>query len=467
MDNLRDWIDTVDPKDLKVLSIGGSDPGGGAGVQQDVRTFCVLGAYGTFIPTALTAQNSLGIHDIEPLSPSFLEKEINLLLEDIPIRAVKIGMLHNQAIVDAVARALSAYSSKIPVVLDPVLASKDKRDLLDKEAMEPLLNKLFPISSVITPNIPEAQAILGMEINDRDDLITASRRLFELASQKASSVFKAVIIKGGHSKKEIVTDLLFTGMEFYEFSGERIHSPHTHGTGCAYSAAIATFIGSGLKIERATALAREFMDLSIRGGFSLGSGIGPVNTQALQKDLYESPMILDRLDAACSLLEESPKAHNLCPEIQINLGYATPNAVKRSEVAAFPGRIVRVGKRLKRVKDPRFGASWHISSIILSAMKFDRNIRSAMNIRIDDAFLERAKALGLRVGFFSRGEEPLDIKEIEGSSLSWGVKTAIKASGGIVPDLIYDDGDTGKEPVIRVLGTNPIEVVNKALSLIT
>ncbi|WP_067617024.1 bifunctional hydroxymethylpyrimidine kinase/phosphomethylpyrimidine kinase [Dissulfuribacter thermophilus] len=466
MKTLHDWFRHIVHNDVKVMAIGGSDPGGGAGIQQDIRTVTVLGGYGSGIPTALTVQNSLGVEDVSPVDSLYLERQLENCLSDIQFDAIKIGMILTKENVEAISKVLTRYAQGIPVVLDPVLSSKNEKALLKEEALKVFFDKILPVVTVITPNIPEAKRLLGDEDDQTIDQEELGKRLFKLIDGLTQRDI-AVIIKGGHGTEgEKVKDVLVDRDGKVAIYGQRIATTHSHGTGCAYASSLATFLGAHVSLRDAMRLAREFIEISLRESSSLGAGIGPVNTLTILKRAYEREIVIGALKDACSRLESHPKAGLLCPEIQINLGYALSAASQKHDIAAFPGRIVRIGTQLTRVREPEFGASSHVANIILTAMRFDPSIRSAMDIKMSDQFLEKANRVGLKVAFFSRKDEPKNIKEIEGSSLSWGVKTAIEANQGLVPDLIWDDGDIGKEPAIRVLGKDPLDVVKKALSLI-
>ena len=465
MKKLRDWAKKSIGLDIKVLAIGGSDPGGGAGIQQDIRTITALGAYGTGVPTALTIQNTQGVEAVLPVEATSLKRQLQNCLMDIRFDALKLGMLATKENLDVICEVFSDYPPVI-LVVDPVFSSKNHSVLLEEEGIFELIEKIGPYATVITPNIPEAKRLLGLEPEEPISQEGLSKRLFERAAQKAGKEV-AIIVKGGHGDDDsLLMDILCHRDGVFSVGGMRVKTPHTHGTGCAYSSSLATFLGAGIGLKDAMKLCREFMEVSLLGSAGMGTGIGPVNTLAPLKQTFEKEFILEELSAACAILEGHPESGRLAPEIQINLGFALSFARSKEDVAAFPGRIVRVGKRLTRVRAPAFGASSHVANIILTAMRFDPRIRSAMDIRMDKGLLERAQDAGMSVAFFSRKEEPKDVKEREGSSLSWGVKKAILENRGRVPDLIWDDGDWGKEPAIRVLGKDPGDVVKKALSLL-
>ncbi len=252
-----------------VLTIAGSDSGGGAGIQADLKTITVLGAFGMSAITAITAQNTKEIKALQPLSADLVARQIQTVAEDITIHAAKTGMLVNKEIIEAVAQAIK--NNKIqPLVVDPVLISKSDRALLAEEAYQSLIHSLFPLATLITPNLPEAQILSGLPIKSNKDRQEACRKLYELGPQ-------AVLIKGGHDNKQEVKDLLFDGSNFHTFTAKRIDTLNTHGTGCTLSAAIATFLAKGLKLPEAITKAKQFITEAIRFSLPVGHGHGPLN----------------------------------------------------------------------------------------------------------------------------------------------------------------------------------------------
>ena len=244
------------------------------------------------------------------------------------------------------------------------------------------------------------------------------------------------------------------------FGSPRIESENTHGTGCTISAAIATYLAQGRSIPEAVFEAKEFIYQAIKYAFPLGSGHGPTNHFAL----LARQEVIASLEQAVETLRRAG-AGALIPEVRSNLGYALPNAGDAGDVAAFPGRIVRVGQNTAIIARPEFGASRYVAGMILAACAVDPSKRAAMNIRFDEAYLEKAREPGFASVGFDRNKEPEEIKNREGYSLSWGVVEAIK-NAGAVPDLIFDRGGVGKEPMIRIFGKNPQEVIMKALKLL-
>ncbi|MGQ9498925.1 MAG: bifunctional hydroxymethylpyrimidine kinase/phosphomethylpyrimidine kinase [Dissulfurimicrobium sp.] len=443
----------------RLLSIAGSDPGGGAGIQQDIKVFTALGVYGSAVITALTIQNTLGVQGVLPVDADFVARQTTAVLKDIRPHAIKTGMLMDSMIIEAVSHAISSsVNDAILVVVDPVMIAKDGTPLLEKEAVCVLKDRLLSIADVITPNIPEAEALLEMRIPDVGVMRKAALDLLRMVKKGGS-----VVLKGGHLEGSMALDIVATPNGVTELPHDRIQTIHTHGTGCTFSSALAVFLAEGCNVTEAARKAKVFVTTAIRGAFKIGCGIGPTNPIAPLENSLERFDVIRRLEEAADHLSSLP-CRALVPEVQINIGYSLPWPDSIMDVAAFPGRIIGFKDGAKAVSCPEFGASSHVARIILTAMSFDPAFRSAMNIRFDGNYIKRAVRLGLTVQEFSRDEEPEEVRIREGSTLSWGVRKAIERAGR-VPDLIFDLGAVGKEPMIRLIGKEPAEVVEKALKI--
>ncbi|WP_069807186.1 bifunctional hydroxymethylpyrimidine kinase/phosphomethylpyrimidine kinase [Vulcanisaeta thermophila] len=446
----------------RALTIAGLDSGGGAGITADLKTFHALGVYGMVALTAVTAQNTLGVRAVQEIDPSIVEAQINAVAEDIGVDAAKTGMLSSSPIMEAVARTVRKWG--FPLVVDPVMYAKSGDPLIRPEAMETLKRVVIPIAKVITPNAPEASHLAGFRVETLDD----ARRAAKVIAEELHP--EVVIVKGGHLTGSESIDIVYfrdTG-EYRELRAPRIETKNTHGTGCSFSAAIAAGLAKGLSTWDAIKLAKELITTAIRYSLPLGHGHGPVNPMAwLEQRAYRYDVI-EELNKALKIIEDNAALLGpYIPEVQSNIGYALPGLYARdvNDVAAVPGRIVRYMGMAKPSGPPTFGASSHVARYILTAMKYDESIRSAMNIKYDEKLIEKAKSVGFVVSSYDRTKEPEDVKSREGASIPWGTEQAIKAVGR-VPDIIYHRGDWGKEPEIIVLGRDPIDVVNKVLRLL-
>jgi hydroxymethylpyrimidine kinase / phosphomethylpyrimidine kinase / thiamine-phosphate diphosphorylase len=440
-----------------VLTVAGSDSGGGAGIQADLKTITVLGGFGMSALTALTAQNTRGVEASWPVPADFVVRQIEAVASDLPIHAAKTGMLANREIVEAVGDAFRRLEIR-PVIVDPVMVAKSGHPLLREDDSRCLAGSLFPLARLITPNLPEASLLAGRPVETDSQLREAARALFDMGPE-------AVLIKGGHGRGPESADLLYDGHGFTSFPAPRLETPNTHGTGCTYSAAIATFLARAFPLPEAVLLAKRFITDAIRFSLPLGGGHGPTNPYAAAFRDAERFRVLEALKGAAKDLRGRPELNRLFPEVQSNMGYALPFASDATEVAAFPGRIVRLPEGLEPASPAEFGASRHIAGIILAAMRTYPELRAAMNIAFSEQTLRSAGEKDLLAAGFDRTREPDDVKRREGSTLEWGTLEAIRASTHR-PDLIFDRGETGKEPMIRILGTDPQDVIRKLLLLV-
>jgi hydroxymethylpyrimidine/phosphomethylpyrimidine kinase len=255
----------------RVLIVAGSDSGGGAGIQADVKAVTVLGGYAATAITALTAQNTLGVHGIVPVEPDFVALQMQVVLSDIGADAIKIGMLASAKIVERVAATCRSLAPMVPIVLDPVLIAKGGASLLEPSAQRALVTELLPMAALITPNAPEAAALTGVKVEREADLERAAERLLLLGAS-------AVLVKGGHLPGETVVDVLRTADgALVRFESPRLQTRSTHGTGCTLASAIAAGIAEGLTLTDAVERARAYVFEAIRSAPGLGSGHGPLN----------------------------------------------------------------------------------------------------------------------------------------------------------------------------------------------
>ena len=253
----------------RVLIIAGSDSGGGAGIQGDIKTVSALGGYAATAITALTAQNTQGVFGIHDVPTDFIRQQMVLVLDDIGADAIKTGMLHNADVIETVADTLKNYSA-IPLVVDPVMIAKGGHTLLQDTAVNALIQKLLPIASLLTPNAPEAQALSGIAVKDRDSMLSAATALQNLGA-------RAVLLKGGHLTGDTIHDLLLTPEGTHWYTHPRIQTPHTHGTGCTMASAIATGLAQGAALPQAVENARLYVLGAIKNAPGFGDGHGPLN----------------------------------------------------------------------------------------------------------------------------------------------------------------------------------------------
>ena len=257
----------------RALTIAGSDPSGGAGIQADLKTFSSCGCYGTSAIVAIVDENTVGVTGVHPVPVDFVAGQIKSVLDDIGADAIKIGMLHSSELILAIRKTLAYYNIR-NIVLDPVMVATSGDKLLQDEAIETLRQELIPFARVITPNIPEAEVLLGRKINGQHDFPEAVREL-------SSNCNVSVLLKAGHLKEDTLTDVFYNAVtgEMIELTSERIHTKNTHGTGCTFSSAIAAFLAHDLPLNDAIRHAKEYLKSAIAAGamYEIGKGHGPVH----------------------------------------------------------------------------------------------------------------------------------------------------------------------------------------------
>ena len=254
----------------RVLVVAGSDSGGGAGIQADTKAITALGAYAGTAITALTAQDTLGVHGVMPVPVAFIRQQVELFLADIGADAIKTGMLGDAATIDAVCDVLAARAPGVPLVADPVMVAKGGASLLARDAVETLKRRLLPLATLLTPNLPEAEALSGMDIRDPDAMEAAALALLTLG-------VPAVLLKGGHLEGDLVVDILATADGVERFTSPRLDTPHTHGTGCTLASDIAAGLAQGMALRDAVARARRYVHAAIGSAPGLGRGHGPLD----------------------------------------------------------------------------------------------------------------------------------------------------------------------------------------------
>ncbi|XRO75859.1 thiamine-phosphate synthase family protein [Methanocaldococcus sp. 28A] len=403
-----------------ILAIGGYDPTGGAGISADIKTSHELGVYCPTITTSIIPQNNKMVYEKFDLPEKNIEKQFKAIFDEFDVEYVKTGVLTQPAI-DVLLKYIDKYNLK--VICDPVLASTTKFSFVDEELMKKYV-KLFNKSFLITPNREEYKKIVDFVKNNnlkiKDDLY--------------------ILITG-------IDDILKTGSETVNtFKGHKVER-EVHGTGCVYSTAITAFLSKGYVLEDAIREAKRFVLSSIiyakKTKFGYNSNPTYINREKVIKNLSYAIYLLKKMD------------FTLIPEVGSNIAESLPFPRDFNDVAALTGRIIK--NKLGGfyiVGDIEFGASEHIAKIILSANKFNPEIRACMNIKYDDELIKMLKDK-FTISSFDRKEEPPNV-----STMEWGTKFACEKFGR-VPDIIYDRGGEGKEPMIRVLGRDTIEVIKK------
>ncbi len=442
------------------LTIGGSDSSGGAGIQADLKSFMIAGVHGTSVITCATSQNTMGVRDIYPLPIETVESQIDAILDDFDVGAAKTGMLYTPEIAKLVAEKMG----EIKLVVDPVLISTTEHSLSLPHLAGAIKRYLVPSCHIIIPNIREAERLCGMKLNDMEDVKNACTALHEMGAEN-------VLVKGGHLKGN-ASDILFDGDRFYTFTLPRMNRK-AHGSGCTFSALITAFLVGGEKLTEVARKAKAYTWSSITGGISPGKGVAgvdivrqradhiPVVDELGKSNKEKTEVWLSLQNAVDEVLSFIPAS--LIPEVGINFVYALRGASCYRDACGIEGRVVKAGKEGNAFQagECRFGASKHISSIVLACMKYDGNVRAVMNIAYSADTVNACRAAGLTIGNFDRKDEPAGE-----STMEWGTEHAIKSTG-FIPDVVWDGGGAGKEAMIRVIGKNPAEIVEKVRKIIT
>jgi len=428
----------------KVLSIAGSDSGGGAGIQQDLKVFSSIGVHGTTVITSVTAQNTLGVQDYTVLPTEIISAQIDSVFSDIRPDAIKTGMLANTEVISVVRKKLKGY--KAPnLVIDPVMVSTSGHRLLEEDAVE-ALRKLFPMAVLITPNIPEAEILSGMRINSRSDM------------KKAAEEIGDCVVKGGHLD---AVDVLYYKGDFSLFKGSGRVEEKIHGAGCAFSAAITAYLAKDYSVPDAVKKAKEYVDEAINRNMAVGSGarildtgnIKPGRTYAEKR----KAAVIENLEEAVTRFVSDENTYKLIPQVGANIVMALDNAKRVSEIAGLTGRLIRDRSRVVPVGWIDYGASTTTGRVLLTARRHDKKIRSAMVLRFGEDVISACMKAKLSAVEFER-----DAQKPDGETVEYGTDYAIKLCKK-VPDIIYDRGGAKKEAIVRVFGTDAINVVEKAL----
>jgi hydroxymethylpyrimidine kinase/phosphomethylpyrimidine kinase len=437
----------------RALTIAGSDSSGGAGIQADLKTFAALGVYGASVITALTAQNSMGVHAVHEVPVEIVEAQLAAIIDDqgLAVDYAKTGMLYSPAIIETVAAAVARY--RIPFVLDPVMMAGSGGFLLEAEALHTLVKQLVPRCSVITPNVPEARTLSGLEIRTTEDAKVAARMIHQLGAP-------AVVIKGGHLEDERAagwaTDILYDGefalLRFPLVQTERV----VHGGGCSFSAALAAELARDRPLHEAAAAAKRFVHHAIAGGTEIGAMLVVDQLQHIRTDA-DRYAVLSNVTAAVRILSSLDGFAEVLPEVGTNIGMAIADARREEDIAAVDGRIVRTKDGI-RAGCVAFGASDHVARLILAMMGRDSACRSTINLRYSPAILKTCSLLGMTISSFDRANEPAGEE-----TMAWGVR---EASCAFVPEVIYDLGAVGKEPMVRIFGSTAMEVAEKVKRIV-
>lgn len=438
-----------------ILTIAGSDSGGGAGIQADLKTIAMLGGFGASVITALTAQNTTAVTGIHAVPPEFVGQQLSAVLADLTVRAAKTGMLFSSEIIRTVAARLSRRD--FPLVVDPVCVAQSGARLLEESAVSDMVRHLFPITDLLTPNVPEAELFTGLALKTPQDIAEAAERLLAMGP-------KAVLIKGGHMDSPASTDWYATpGQKPLPLMQGRVDTRNLHGTGCTLSAAIAAGLGRGHDMLTSVRKAQQYLQSALRASYSVGAGGGSPNHAVPLLREQARLGTLDELAEAGRVLSLLPRFARLIPEVRSNLVLALPYAMSALDIAAFSGRITctRRGEVIL-AGGPEFGASSHMARVLLAARKSNSRLTCALNIVCDDEVLAAVRRAGLLCAGFDRADEPADGLGREGGTMDWGTQAALEAAPDPrAVDAVIDMGGPGKEAMIRLLAQTPNDLIAK------
>lgn len=433
---------TISEKRPNLLTIGGSDPSSGAGIQSDIRVFSFLGANPFSVITAITSQNTQGFFAVQKTSPKLVESQLDAILSDFAIDAIKISMVYDEKTIRTTYQKIR--NLQIPIIIDPVVKSTTGGTLLQEKAIHEY-RKILKLATIITPNLEEAKIISNAKKN---------LSVLEI-SKKISKLGPRNVVITGIREGNRVKDFVYQKEKSYYISGEFIDNTN-HGSGCNYSAALTYALAKNNSIRNAARFAKDFAFQSIKESKKIGSGI-----------VITSPIdpVIGNLTKSVFDFGRIKKAYTLIPECQTNFVFAKSNPKSRNEIAGINGRIVKAEKKIIIAGQIKYGGSKHVASAVLEVAKKFPSIRSAINIKYSKETLDIFKKSNFNVLSYDRKMEPKKTKSKENSSVSWGTAKAIESSK-TPPDAIYHKGDFGKESMIIIFGETP-EIVLRKLNLIT
>ncbi|MBD3339365.1 MAG: hypothetical protein GF353_09665 [Candidatus Lokiarchaeota archaeon] len=458
------------------LTIAGSDPSSGAGVQADIRTFDNCGVHPLSVITALTYQTATDFYGYTAVSEEEMKNQLEPILENYPVEYVKTGMIPNEKILSMLLRYVKKYNLK--VITDPVtLSSAGKR--LSTENMESIVEKkLIPNVVVLTPNVYEAEIyshkkILVDGFCDVDDIIRAGEVILDKMNENSDSISeirqeKAVLIKSGPIDEQTLVDALV----MYKKEGDNFNLKHqlykkkklnidgnVHGTGCVFSSSIAAFLSRGNSLEKAIDLAEEFFNEKFQHILRLSD-----EGKVIDLTVSEQKMkVINEIKRIYNFFSSEKIFSKLIPEVRTNISCSLPNASKKDEIAGIEGRITIINGYPQASGNIKFNVSDHTARLILTAKQFDSSINIVINLKYKPSLIEKIeKETDLKLYEFVRERQPNAVKKKEHSTMQFLIEEYINKTGErVIPDIIWDNGAKGKEPMIRLFGKNSKDIIKK------
>ncbi len=432
---------------MNLLSIGGSDPSSGAGIQSDIKTFSSFNTHCLTVITAITSQNTSRFGMVEPISEKILKSQLTSVMSDFKIDGIKIGMVYNSQIIKSLHQQLKKL--KVPIVIDPVFKSTTGGSLIESSAIKDFQKFLIPLATVITPNKFEAEIISKTKINRKNTPEKVAKIIQKMGAEN-------VVITGIQTKNNQISDFILEKNKKYIISGDKI-SKINHGSGCNYSAAIILALVKKKSMRESVQFAKQFTYNSIKNAKKIGKGI-------VITDIQEFDKINLELTDAINKFVEIKNIYKNIPECQINFVYSKEKPKSTKDVLGISGRIVKAGKQAVVAGDLVYGGSKHVATALLIMNKKFPKICSAVNLKYQNSTLIKIKKSKLIVSSYDRNQEPKNVK-LKSSTIGWGIKNAIINSKK-APDVIFHKGDFGKEPMIIVFGENPNTILKKILKII-
>jgi hydroxymethylpyrimidine kinase/phosphomethylpyrimidine kinase len=437
-----------------VLTIAGSDSGGGAGIQADIKTIEAGGAFGTSAITSVTAQNTRGVESTHVVPREEIEGQCEAVRDDFDLDAVKTGMLATGEVVELVTEQVQNVAA--PAVVDPVMVAASGDRLLDRKA-ETAYEDLIAASTLVTPNADEAAVLTDVEVTDVESARRAGEALVGMGAD-------AALVKGGHVPGEDVVDVLVTDELFETVTHPRVDTEATHGSGCTLSAAIATRLAYGDEVNVAVRTGIDLLGRAVRYGLDVGQGPGAVHHMVAIRDRAEREPTAEQVETVVQQFVQHDVSP-LVPEVGMNVVGATPYAEVPGECAAVEGRITRTFDGIKPNRGVRFGASSHVARFLLAAREFDSELRFAVNCRFDEDVELALESLEWPIAQYQRSEQPDEVKTEEESTMQWGAAQAF-AEAKSTPVAVYDRGDVGKEPIVKLLAPDATTLTDRTLTLL-
>ena len=431
---------------MNLLSIGGSDPSSGAGIQSDIKTFDSLNAHGLTVITAITGQNTSSFGMIEPVSQKILKNQLDSVMSDFKIDGIKIGMVYNSEIIKTIYRELK--NIKIPIVLDPIIKSTTGGLLIEKIAIKDFKKFLIPLATVITPNKFEAEYLSEIKIDSKKSLQKAAKKIQDMGA-------KNIVITGFETNGQI-SDFILERKSQYTISGKKIPKIN-HGSGCNYSSSLLFSLVNGTSLKEAVKFSKQFTYNSIKNAKNIGYGISI--TQVKNRETIHT-----ELTHAINKFVEIKNIYKGIPECQTNFVFSKKNPKSIKDILGVSGRIVKTGNTATVAGDLSYGGSKHVATALITMNKKFPDVRSAINLRYNKETISKLRKTRLLISSYDRNAEPKNVKTKEGSSIGWGVKYAIKNSEE-PPDAIYHKGDFGKEPMIIIFAKTPALIIEKISKL--